>query len=498
MRNHYIVCGYGEIGGAICGELQAHQFPFVVITDDDATITALNREGYPMVRGNPTADSSLKEAGVEQAVGVISVLADDADNLFISLAARELNPKILIIARGEESSLRDRILRAGADIVVSPMTLGGRQIAELIKQEAGASSLVNASLRPSGVSGLRLTPYRHAGSEPVTVQHAMDTSNAIGVAALERKDGTFEANPTPESAVYQDDTVVVITRTGERPSSFQNTPSGRTILLADDHRALRLLFARKLTSAGHEVIQATNGDDALRMASAHTPDLIVLDVNMPGRNGYQVCSELRKTNHASKTPIILYSGEQTDQFVQQGQQAGADMCIRKTSKSSDLLAKIEEAFKQRDEATAHSEQPTPDQSNKKIDVQAGETLENRGDAIGSSPLDIDIAMENVDGDRELLNDLLESVLDETPRMMKDIHEAVEKSDYQAVQGTAHILKSAVAIFGASEATTAAENLELAGREQNANAVQSSYAIVATQMRHLVKALQELHADSGMQ
>lgn len=140
----------------------------------------------------------------------------------------------------------------------------------------------------------------------------------------------------------------MITRSGST-ESFQKKSTGRTILLADDHRALRLLFSRKLAAAGHDVLQAGSGEEAVRLARAHRPDLVVLDVNMPDGNGYDVCEELRKTERFTTVPIILYSGEDTDEFIERGRAAGADMCIRKTSKSTDLLARIEEAFSHLDE-----------------------------------------------------------------------------------------------------------------------------------------------------
>ncbi|MEW4531304.1 NAD-binding protein [Maioricimonas sp. JC845] len=348
MKNHYIVCGFGEIGSAICSELRNQQLSFVIIANNETAIEAINREGYPFVRGNPTADTSLREAGIDRAVGLLSVLPDDTDNLVISLAARELNPKIFIIARGEETSVEDRMLRAGADIVVSPMKLGGHQIAELIKQRAGVSSYADGAAPAPAVFGLSMNVYHHASDEPTTVADVLRETSACGAAGLQRTDETFIPTPAPGTAVQKDDTVIVITRSGST-ESFQKKSTGRTILLADDHRALRLLFSRKLAAAGHDVLQAGSGEEAVRLARAHRPDLVVLDVNMPDGNGYDVCEELRKTERFTTVPIILYSGEDTDEFIERGRAAGADMCIRKTSKSTDLLARIEEAFAHLDE-----------------------------------------------------------------------------------------------------------------------------------------------------
>ena len=246
MKNHYIVCGYGEIGGAICDELKDQRLPFVVVTDDELSVAAIKRDGHALVRGHPTADSSLKEAGVDQAVGVIAVLADDADNLFISLAARELNPQIFIIARGEDSRVEDRILRAGADIVVSPVKLSGRQIAELVKQQAGASSSVDVATPQASVMGLRLAVYRHTSEEPTSVANVLDKMGAIGVAGVQRRDGSFQASPPPDAVIHLDDSLVLITRTDEVGEQIHKQPVGKTILLADDHRRYDYCFRESL------------------------------------------------------------------------------------------------------------------------------------------------------------------------------------------------------------------------------------------------------------
>lgn len=198
MKNHYIVCGFGEIGSAICSELRNQQLSFVIIANNETAIEAINREGYPFVRGNPTADTSLREAGIDRAVGLLSVLPDDTDNLVISLAARELNPKIFIIARGEETSVEDRMLRAGADIVVSPMKLGGHQIAELIKQRAGVSSYADGAAPAPAVFGLSMNVYHHASDEPTTVADVLRETSACGAAVFSGP--TKRSSPRPRPA----------------------------------------------------------------------------------------------------------------------------------------------------------------------------------------------------------------------------------------------------------------------------------------------------------
>ncbi|QDT09501.1 NAD-binding protein [Planctomycetes bacterium K23_9] len=440
MKNHYIVCGYGEIGSAICGELRDQQFPFVVITNDETAKAAISREGYASVTGNPTADTSLKEAGIERAVGVIAILTDDADNLFIALAARELNPKILIIARGEDSGVEDRILRAGADIVVSPMKLGGQQIAQLIKQQAGELPDAEKLLTTNSVMGLQLTTYRHHRSEPTTAAAIMLANEAIGIAGIRRDEGVLKPCPSG-TEVRENDALVLIRQVNESGETFHKPPTGKTILLADDHRALRLLFSRKLSAAGHDVIQAATGDEAVRLANSREPDLIVLDVNMPGRDGFEVCQTIRQTRRLSTIPIILYSGQDNFEFSARGKQVGADLCIRKTSKSAALLEQIEEVFTNN---FAHEEPTVPDPN-----------------ARTTPSFDLQIALENVGNDRKLLRDLVVVLHEETPSLMQEISTAIDQHDPFGLQSVAHTLKGSVMVVGATDAVATALKLEQA-------------------------------------
>lgn len=441
MKNHYIICGFGEIGGAICSELKDQQLPFVVIANDEDSIAAVNREGYPLVRGNPTADASLKEAAVERAIGVITVLADAADNLFISLAVRELNPKIFIIARGEDASVEERILRAGADIVVSPMKLGGRQIAALIRQQANLAPTTDTATTASDVLGLGLCLYRHEAIVPVSLLDILQANKAINAPGIYRAAGGFDSSPKNNTLVKRDDTVVLVRRTCETGHAFQHRATGKSVLIADDHRALRLLYARKLASAGHEVIQAASGDEAVQLAIEHHPNVIVLDCDMPGRTGYEVTRQLRKRDDFADTPIVLYSGNQSESFIDRGIESGATHCLRKSSSSSELLETIEAAFHSRNGAA----QNAPD-------------AEDPADA--ASEFDYSIAMQNAEGDADLVAELVEAVRDDTPKIMQRLQQAVEQNDLESVRRETHMLKSSVAIVGAEESSRLAGEILL--------------------------------------
>jgi len=136
MSGHYIICGCGRIGNLICKELTQEKVPFVVIDDDPMVIQKVVEDGFLYYKGDATEDKTLIDAGVKKARGIVCVLPKDAQNLYVILTAKELNPKIYILSRAEEEASEHRLLRAGADRVMSPYTLGGVRMAMAILRPA--------------------------------------------------------------------------------------------------------------------------------------------------------------------------------------------------------------------------------------------------------------------------------------------------------------------------------------------------------------------------
>ncbi|MDA0745764.1 MAG: potassium channel protein [bacterium] len=132
LKDHYIICGCGIVGKEVALELQQAGVPFVII-DRDPEASELGRdESILFVKGNADQDETLLEAGIERAKGLVSVLREDAINVFVVLSARQLNPKLTIVARAAEEQTNSKLLKAGADRVMSPYQLVGRRIASVI------------------------------------------------------------------------------------------------------------------------------------------------------------------------------------------------------------------------------------------------------------------------------------------------------------------------------------------------------------------------------
>jgi voltage-gated potassium channel len=130
MSDHYIICGHGRMGREIARELRAQGRPFVVIEADGGHETP--QPGMLYVHGDATEDRALIEAGVERASGLVAVTSTDEDNVFITLSARALNPNLFIVARSDSTEAEGKLLRAGADRVISPYVIGGRRMAHAL------------------------------------------------------------------------------------------------------------------------------------------------------------------------------------------------------------------------------------------------------------------------------------------------------------------------------------------------------------------------------
>ncbi|NEP16766.1 MAG: potassium channel family protein [Leptolyngbya sp. SIO4C1] len=123
LNAHIIICGYGRIGQLLAERLSASRTAFVVIDSEPSRIAAGQAQGYLMHLGNAADESSLQAVGIHRAKAIATVLPDDAMNVFISLTARELNPRLMILARGELPSTEKKLRLAGANHVVSPTTI---------------------------------------------------------------------------------------------------------------------------------------------------------------------------------------------------------------------------------------------------------------------------------------------------------------------------------------------------------------------------------------
>lgn len=212
LKDHIIVCGYGRMGRLVCKEFSAAKVRFVVI---DASAEVLRdfevAGGMPLV-GDATSDEVLKHAGIERARGLVTVMASDADNLFTTMSARLLNSKLTIVARVEDVASETKLMRAGANRVVSPYQIGGNRVAHAIlrptvmdfvelatKTEHIELQLEETRIgRNSSLAGQTLQECRHLAEQKIII------------VAIKKSDGKMQFKPRPDVRLQVGDILVAI------------------------------------------------------------------------------------------------------------------------------------------------------------------------------------------------------------------------------------------------------------------------------------------------
>ena len=134
LRNHCIICGFGRVGSRIADEFAAAHKPFVVIDENEVTFQRSIQKGYLALQGNAASDDILREAGIRYARALLAATDQDANNIYISLSARNLNPNVLIVARANHDETVVKLKQAGANRVLSPYAIGGHRMANLALQ----------------------------------------------------------------------------------------------------------------------------------------------------------------------------------------------------------------------------------------------------------------------------------------------------------------------------------------------------------------------------
>lgn len=210
LRDHVVVCGYGRMGAVVVEELRSRKIPFLVIENDPDQIHELESKGYPFLAGDATDDEALLEAGIERARAMAAVLPHDAENLFVTLSSRNLNPSLTIIARSSNPKNDAKLKAAGAARVLNPFLSGGRLMArqllhpsvtELIEGiwrgiEVGLEEVIISEGSPLVGMSLRESPIRG--------------ELEIMVIGIQKGETVVEFNPTPDQVFEAGDTLVAL------------------------------------------------------------------------------------------------------------------------------------------------------------------------------------------------------------------------------------------------------------------------------------------------
>jgi voltage-gated potassium channel len=202
FTDHYIVCGFGRVGRQVARDLRTAGAKFVVVDANPTNREAALATGAPLIESQPSEDEILKQAGIDRALGVIACVDSDAENIFIALSARELRSDVLIIARASAEDSEKKLMRAGADRVISPYKTSG-------------AAMARVALRPQVGGAFEVADYRMEEIEVSPVCEGVgrkiaEVSGPALIVAVRHPNGELETQPPPQAVLESGDLMIAI------------------------------------------------------------------------------------------------------------------------------------------------------------------------------------------------------------------------------------------------------------------------------------------------
>ena len=340
LKGHFIICGFGRVGETAVEHFTKAGTDFLIIEFAEEQCSLIREHGYIYIEGDATRERTLLKAGIKSASGLVALLESDPKNLFIVLTARELNPTLHIIARSTDRENERKILRAGADSVISPYASAGRQVADDLLAATGKFSEVTES--PKKTCAVPQWIEVHEGSSMVgsSIENiCREMGNEILGLRRSEKD---TLRPDPHIVLKQDDMLLVLDTSLEDvdPDVVQQATAPKKVVIVDDNPVIVRLYSRLFQRAGFHPVTADNGSDGLKLILAVKPDAAVIDCHMPELSGIEICRRVREDADCSKVPLVLFAGADEPEQRQNALAAGADAVVVKSPDASELVEAV--------------------------------------------------------------------------------------------------------------------------------------------------------------
>ena len=211
LKGHTILCGYGKVGKEVAGVFQNEKTPFVVIESDEKACARAATNGLLCMNMNAANDEALKEAGIMSAKSLVAALGSDADNLYVTLSAKSLNPDIFVVARIDAEESEAKLKRAGADRTMSPYGIGGRRLALMTLKPLVVDFIDTTMDRQGHEFTLEdVNIVKGSSMDGITVKESLRRINGAHILAIKKKNGHLITNPAPETVLEAGDELVLM------------------------------------------------------------------------------------------------------------------------------------------------------------------------------------------------------------------------------------------------------------------------------------------------
>lgn len=212
LTEHVIVCGFGRVGRHVSDELAAENVPFIVIDTDEDRVAHAQKRGYLTITGNAANETLLQKVGIERARAMVAAVDSDAENVFITLTARSLNPNIYIVARANYDESEKKMLSAGANRTMMPYHISGKRIVTMLVRPSVADFLdevVHAGNLEFILEEVRIESDSVLAGK--TISEAQ-IRNRIGVTvvACRMQEGEFDTRIGPDTVLQPDGLLIVL------------------------------------------------------------------------------------------------------------------------------------------------------------------------------------------------------------------------------------------------------------------------------------------------
>jgi voltage-gated potassium channel len=463
LESHYIICGSGRVGSAAAEHFQRAGVDFVIVESHAAALEAARARGWLVIEGDAASEDILLQARIEHANGVLAILPSDPENLFIALTARDLNPNVHIVARADEPSSEKKLLRAGADGVVSPFSTAGTRIATEILAATGELTEAASPTEQDKPTPQWIVIQDGSSMEGQTVGQIADETDhhVLGL----RRHGRDVLLPSRDETLRCGDALLMVgePRNGDDWAKLQARP--HWVAVVDDNPVAAQQIAKRLRRAGLVPLVAGDGRRGLDTIVGETPDAAVINAKLPVVSGIELCSQVRAVGSCSRVKLIVFSSDESPETKQHALEAGADAFVHKATESSELVETVVHLLHQK---TAPAR------------------------TAGEAPLDPDAVVAMFGGDLDKFSTVVPLFLDGYPTLLNEMREAIERRDAPALQQAAQRLRGSAEELAAHPSFEAAAQLESMAREGQLDHAGQALEALQEELDHIRPALGALN------
>ena len=343
LSGHHIISGFGRVGESAAERLKASGADFVVIEIGAEQIKKISELGYNYIEGDATHEEVLLEAGIKKADSLLALLNSDPENLFVVLTAREMNPTLHIVARTEVASSEIRMLRAGADSIISLYASAGRRVADKIVE------LNSGNGRHAGRSWPEEKKHRWltVDEQSKLDSHVVETANSFlggTIVGIRRGEQDILMPEPKEQLLFGDELLVSAPVEGDARLRVGDTFIGKKIVLIDDNPVIRRLYTRLFQKAGFNILTAETGREGFELIVKEKPDAAIIDYHLPDINGLEVSEKIRNISDLSGVMIFMFTGEDERRIGEQARSVGVDTVVIKSPDASEIICTVKKGL----------------------------------------------------------------------------------------------------------------------------------------------------------